>query len=682
MAEIVALDFSILKDAVSKQFAMMSKSQLFRVNVDKDELWHTYLSSFPEGTNPIYKTKSEHDCGCCRQFIRNIGDVVSIVDGKLVSIWDLEIDGPYGVVASKLSSLVKSCKIENLYLHTENSVGTDKNFQDLMGQVKTWKHFYVNLPSQAVAKGKDIGPSLSDSRATHDVMLRSLTEITNDAVETVLELISQGSLYRGEEQKYAVTEFQKLKRQFNKLKTDKEKDLFVWDNVKKLNHSVARIRNTAIGTLLQNLSEDMDIETAVKAWETVMAPTNYKRPTALITKKMIEEAGEKIKNLGLMSALERRFARLTDISPVNVLHANMDSKAVIAGSVFDDLVASLPTKAKNYDKVEEMDIEKFVKDVLPNAKEVELLFENRHVGNLVSLISPVDPTAGNLFKWNNNFSWTYNGDVADSVKERVKRAGGNVTGDLCCRLAWYNYDDLDLWMIEPDGFRICYSSKRSNKGGGQLDVDMNPGGGSPGRGSREAVENIFYPSRSCMKEGTYKLGVNNYRQVEKVDIGFEVEIDYLGDSKRFVYDKEVRTGENVVVAEFTYSRDKGIEIKRSLPSSESSKQIWNLQTQNFHKVNVISTSPNHWEEPGIGNKHYMFFIEGCQNDGTARGFYNEFLKSELEPHRKAFEVVGSKMRATETNDQLSGLGFTKTPNKNHVILRVKGSFTRTLKVIF
>ena len=49
-----------------------------------------------------------------------------------------------------------------------------------------------------------------------------------------------------------------------------------------------------------------------------------------------------------------------------------------------------------------------------------------------------------MFKWNNQFSWSYNGDMADSMKERVKQAGGNVTGDLCCRLAWEDKNDLDF----------------------------------------------------------------------------------------------------------------------------------------------------------------------------------------------------------------------------------------------
>ena len=62
---------------------------------------------------------------------------------------------------------------------------------------------------------------------------------------------------------------------------------------------------------------------------------------------------------------------------------------------------------KKLGKVEEVSIADFIAKVLPTAQSVEALFENRHAGNLVSLIAPVDATARQLFKWSNGFSWPY-----------------------------------------------------------------------------------------------------------------------------------------------------------------------------------------------------------------------------------------------------------------------------------
>lgn len=47
--------FMKFKKALQKHFDEMQKeaTHLFEVNVDKDELWNTYLDSFPAGTNEI-----------------------------------------------------------------------------------------------------------------------------------------------------------------------------------------------------------------------------------------------------------------------------------------------------------------------------------------------------------------------------------------------------------------------------------------------------------------------------------------------------------------------------------------------------------------------------------------------------------------------------------------------------
>lgn len=108
---------------------------------------------------------------------------------------------------------------------------------------------------------------------------------------------------------------------------------------------------------------------------------------------------------------------------------------------------------------------------------------------------------------------------------------------------------------------------------------------------------------------------------------------------------------------------------------------WNIDTNKFHKVNVMMLSPNYWDEQGIGNKHYFFMLDDCKNPEPVRGFFNEYLNSELTPHRKVFEVLADKMKTPYQEHQLSGLGFSSTM-RNSVIVKVDGTFSRTLKVNF
>lgn len=670
--------FKDFKTAVQRQFNLMKKSDLFRVDVDKDKLWEKYLSSFPEGTNPIFRERTEHDCQACRSFVRNAGSMITLVDGKVVSIWDVKVDGCYQVVADELSKFVKGFAIDNLFLHPESSIGVDKNFQQTDDGVLTWEHFFIQLPTEVICKGDLIGTKLSDYRSTRDVMFRGLSEITVESLDTVLELINQNSLYRGEESKHSVTSFSKLKNEFDKLLdfTDKQ-DKFCWSKVKSISAGIARLRNSAIGTLLVDLSEGKDLENAVASFEAKVAPQNYQRPTSLVTKGMIEKAKAKVEELGLTSALERRFAILEDITINNILFADRAVKAKM-DNVFDEIAAGKPAKVKKLDKVEEVTIDQFIKNILPNAESIEVLLENRHESNLVSLIAPVDLTAKGMFKWNNTFSWSYAGGLADSIKERVKKAGGNVTGDVCCRIAWYNKDDLDLHMHEPGGGHIYYPNRRKKSHcGGVLDVDAN---GMDGVRS-DPCENIFYEDMKKMKEGEYILRVNNYQKRENSNFGFDIEIDVQGTVHKFSYAKGLSEGETLDIARITYSKKDGITIVPFLLSSQSVKEIWGIPTQTYHKASVIMLSPNYWDEQTVGNKHYFFMLEGCLNDDQARGFLNEYLTTELTTHRKVLEIVGSKMQTEKSQNQLSGLGFSST-KRDTLLCKVKGSFTRTIKIVF
>lgn len=671
------MNFNVFKSAVAKQFATMQAKALFTVNISGDELWGTYLSAFPEGTNPIYRERTEHDCSCCKQFIRNIGGVVAIIDGKLVSIWDIVPTGtPYDIVAKALADKVHSSTIANVYLHYERHVGTDKNFVQLLDGQKTWEHFYVNPPYSVVRDKTNIPTELGKQRTAYEMVVRAIGAITNEAVDTVLELIDQNSIYRGEEHKHVVAKFKDMKKRYL-TSYGTPLNLFAWKEVTIGNPAVCAIRNSVIGTLLVDLSDGVPLERAVASFEAKVAPTNYKRPTALVSQAMITKAKQALTDLGLLSALERRYATMDDIQIGDILFASTDARRTITKDVFDTLTAGVKVKPK-LDKVEEVPIEKFIADILPTATGIEVLVENRHAGNLVSLVAPVDPTAPSLFKWNNSFSWSYQGDLADSLKERVKHAGGNVEGELCCRLAWEYTDDLDFHMYEPNDYRIYFDNvRRMSPNGGMLDTDAN---GCDGMKSRP-VENIFYRTLSTMANGDYHLAVHNFIR-RSSGVGFEVEIDLLGQLHHFTYDKVVGSKEPIEVATLRKTKT-GIEVTSSLPSTQSSKALWGVTTQTFVPVNLMLLSPNHWEDTGsgIGNKHYLFMLDGCRNDGSARGFFNEFLKPELDQHRKVIEMVGSKMKTGLSDRQLSGLGFSST-QRNSITCRVTGSFTRNIIITF
>ena len=682
--------------AIQKNLQQMSKdsSRLFTVNVDTDELYNLYLDSFPAGTNEIYRERREYDCSCCRHFIRDVGNVVSIKNGELHTIWGINpvSDDKYNVVAAALDAYVKQKAVSGVFLKKEKRIGIPENREMLpTGKINKYEHFFVDLPEICIFKecyGHTLEGDLSQFRDVRNVFKRSLDEISKEAVDTVLELIAQNSLYKGAEWKKQLTEFKNYQKEYGKL-TDEQKELWIWEKSIAAGAVIGKIRNHSIGTLLVNITEGMDLDLAVRKYEQIVAPTNYKRPNAIFTKKMLEDAKKTITELGYMDSLQRRFATLDDITVNNILFSNKDAAKRITGAMdlFDEMEQDVAIDPKRFSKVEEISAEDFIKNVLPVAKELEVYLENKHIQNMVSLIAPEVSDAKTMFKWNNGMSWAYTGNITDSdIKENVKAAGGSVTGIVRFSIQWNDKDgkdnsDLDAHCIEPKGGEhIYFGCRKSRRTRGELDIDITHPVDQCRNSNGVAVENITYPSQEYMIPGTYKFFVNQFAY--RGSQGFKAEIEVNGEIHSYEYNTPVRG--NVDVAEVILDQAGNFKVVDKLPGNCAaiSKDVWGIKTLQFTPVSVVCYSPNYWDEQkGIGHQHLFFMLKDCINPEEPNGYYNEFLKPELEQHRRVFEALGAKAHVKDVDDQLSGVGFSLT-KRNDLIIKVKGATERVLKIKF
>lgn len=682
----INMEFRNVKERLTGNFERISETnQIFVTDIDKDYLWELYINGFPDGTNPIYRERRLYDCSACRQFIRNIGGAVYIDDDlNIRSIFDFDTGSSvFQPVMDVLSEYVTSKPIIDIYLNDSRNVGIDSNKELLdSGEVITWDHFFVKLPSNLYNTHKDRIPTeKAKTRDRKNVFKRSLDEITIDAIDTVLELISSNTLYKGEEWKTALTKLKTFKTAYIHI-PDYKKDLYSWKTALTIDDVIGRIRNHSIGVLLTDISDGMDLDDAVRRYEKIVAPTNYKRPKAIYTKKMLEDAKQKITELGYMNSLPRRFATIDDITINNILFSNKDAAKRINGDIFDEMMSEVSVDPKKFSRVEEVTIYKFINDILPTTKNLEVFLENKHAPNMVSLIAPVNKDAKSMFKWNNGFSWAYSGNITDSdIRENVKLAGGSVDGALRFSIQW-NEDgtdncDLDAHCVEPGNYEIYFGSAKKPRFSpthGQLDVDIiDPNG-------KVAVENITWDRKNDMCAGDYIFAVRQYSG--SVKHGFKAEIEFNGIIHSFVYNKPMRKGEIVRVADVHMDRDGNFTIKEMLPSNISTREIWNLKSNNFVPVTVMMYSPNYWDDQnGIGHKHYFFMLKDCINPEQPNGFYNEFLDNRLIEHKRVFEALGGRLAVASADDQLSGIGFSST-KRNDIIVKVKGATERVMKIKF
>lgn len=662
-------DFAPFSKAVHTRYNQLAKQDLFVTTEDHEALISHYLASFPEGTNPIYITNTEHDCSCCKNFIKNLGNLVAIVDGKVETIWDVKgLAYPYDVVAASMDAYIKAQPITGIFRSSEKSYGAEKTVQTLPDlSTKRWNHFHGEVTGKHFTKS--VGEEKGQASTNQQTLKRGLEELTVEALNQVVELIEAKSLYRGEEHLASVKKFRTLQHGYLKLNAC-ERELFLWVNQA---NGAAHFRNTVIGTLVQDLSNGVALEDAVKMFESKVAPANYKRPTALVTPRMVEEAMKTIKGLDYEDSLERRMARISDIGVTNVLWVNNETKSKMKGGIENVLMAAAKANVKPKEvKAEDISIDGFMA-LLPGVTGMELLVKNAHAASFVTLTAPVHNDTKPLFKWPNNFGWSYDGNVTDSIKERVKSAGGNVTNAaLRVSLAWFNNDDLDL-HCNFYGTHVYYANPM-----GILDVDMNGRGGMSK--DRKPVENMSFRS---LRDGVYTFKVNQYNRRETIDKGFEVEVECAGQPHNFQFNHAVLgdvglftiTIKNGVIADIAVS-------DKRLISGAAPQEKWGINTEQFVKVNTLLNSPNHWDGNTVGNKHHFFILEGCKTDQPARGIYNEFLTPELDKHRKVFELLGDKTKCPVADEQLSGLGFSST-NKATVTVKVTGpKLNKTFNVNF
>ena len=691
---------------IQAQFNKMCKTgKLFRSKVTGQEVWDKYLGSFED--DPIFRDpeSSSHNCNLCKNFIRRYGNIIAIDENyKIMTIWDVNPDDVYKPSAKAISKLLKSKPVLDVFFETFDELNSlpyescnktqplyklgmshnvkryTKEEAEKFGVVKpneirTFHHMYLSIPTEFVNKSGSSVESLQGTyRAAKDVFTRGMEEISFDTLTLVKDLIIQKSLLDGQTHLFKVEKMIELKKEFDLISSENRNN---WCWLNSYNNQFAKFRNELIGTLCSDLSQGMDLNTACQTWNKRVDPANYMKASAPITKRQIEEAQKFVEENDYVESFNRRFATIEDIKASEILHMNSGKGELKEVSIFDSIKStSTRHKKAEFDKVEEVSIDTFMKDILPTCTSVEAYLENRLEGNMVSLTTSKVKESKPIFKWTNNYSWTFNGNLAGKsmIKENVKSAGGKIDGLLRCSLQWNDEDtkgivDFDLHCQESDGSHINYSDKRSNVTNGWLDVDMI-------RPSKIGIENITWQKK--LPDMKYKFFVKNF--CGSSNTGFKVEIEFDGNVFNYHYQNPVAGKQNIEVATVTVKKGV-ISIVHHLPESSNSREIYGLPTNEFHKINLICLSPNHWDENNVGNKHYFFMLNECKCPTSIRSFHAENLIPELAQHRKVLEVLGNSTMISPADKQLSGLGFNATVH-DELIVRLQGSFKRVIKIKF
>jgi hypothetical protein len=493
------MTFKNLNNKIKEQFSLMQQYKLYRINKTGEEVWNTYLNGFKPEQNPVFRdpNSSTENSNNDKNFIRRYGNIVAITpELEVISLFDINVEGSkYEDTIKGLQGFIKTSEIKEVFFETFNELNSlpyekvNKNadkFQlghektlkkytqeevDKFGVVNTsdvytFDHFHVFLNKQFVdTSGKSVESIMGEYRDAKNVFQRAMQEIPLDTLNLVRDLINQGSLLDGQTHLYKIEQFIPLKQEYDNIENSK-KDKWCW--MKSYQLPFAKFRNELIGTLCSELAEGEELNKACQNWNKRVDPSNYMKATAPITKKQIEEARKFVEENGYEDSFDRRFANIDDIKVSEILHSNVGEGKIKSVSIFDNVKAtSTRHKRSEFDGIEIVSIDKFMKDILPTCTSVEAFLTNQQEGNLVSLTTANNKDSKPIFKWSNNYSWTFNGNLAgkSQIKENVKLAGGKVDGVLRFSIMWAdgNGDDSDLRFLDQTGVIVGLLAKGKAK---------------------------------------------------------------------------------------------------------------------------------------------------------------------------------------------------------------------------
>lgn len=706
-----------LNNKIQAQFDKMSKTgKLYRVELSGSDVWDIYLKGF--GNDPIFRdpASSEHNCNHCNNFIRRYGNIVSLDENlKLVSIFNVEDTEEYQASMDAMDKAITSSKIANIFLETFEELnslpyevckknadvfrlGIDKNHKrytqaeaDMYGvvkkdEVRTFNHLHLNLNKLFVDHTKkSIESIMADYRSAKEVFKRGMEEISCDTLVLVRDLINQGSLLDGQTHLFKIEQIIPLATEYKDI-SEGNKDTWCWEKSRGL--AFAKFKNELIGVLCSELSEGEELNKACQSWNKRVDPANYMKASAPITASQIKAAEQFIVDNGYVESFDRRLATIDDISASEIQHMNIGADKIPSVTLFGDIKATKTQHKRNqFDNIEEVSVEKFMAEILPSCNSVSLYLKNNHEKSMATLTTANVKESKPIFKWDNNYSWSFNGNLAgkSQIKEEVKSQGGKVDGVLRFSIMWAedagDSSDLDAHCFEPNRNKIYYGSKNSARTGGNLDIDITNPQGHKRRTNKAVVENITYPSLDRMENGTYLFSVHQFS--ERQSKGFKAEIEFDGQLFSYEHNRSLSNKSTIDVAAVTLKNGE-FTINNILPATDgegTKREVYGLETNQFHKVNLMCVSPNHWSTNKVGNKHYFFMLDGCIADNQVRGFHNENLSAELLAHKKVIEVLGNTKMIDPKGKQLSGLGFNSTV-RDEVIVKLEGSFKRTVKIKF
>ena len=354
--------------------------------------------------------RQHYNCNSCRRFINRFGGLVSIdSQGKTNSfLTEMGVSNFFLPSIRNMIKYIESAKVTGVFLTTKLTLG-----EPTTGE---WNHMAVKLKTPIFTeRAQDAGQVMAEKLEDYKMTINGLIEFPLPVVTKALVIMEADALYRSEKVLGPAKWLRNLHEARAETRNARLKENLTWLAVATAPVGFAHIRSSMIGTLLEDITNNLPMEDIRRKFADKMHPLKYQRPTAVPAVGNVKQAEKLVDKLGIEPAFHRRFARLEDLQTFWTPAPAVKSKD--SGGLFKSVKTKNTAEPGLGNKVmlpeQTLTMEKFRQKVLPKALGLEM-FVPTH-GHFTALVTAEDPDAPPIIQWDteeqrNPVSWYfYNG---------------------------------------------------------------------------------------------------------------------------------------------------------------------------------------------------------------------------------------------------------------------------------
>lgn len=375
---------SLIKTNFEK--AIQDGSPLFTTNVFG--LFNLFLERLPD------EARQHYNCNACRSFVTHYGGLVTITpSGNIQSaMWSRGVPKFFAEAVEAMRVLVINAKVTGVFIPSQEVLG--------IPVTGVWHHMHVEVPKDRVHNSKltYAHQVVAEKKEDFRILNEYLADYPLSIVLPAVKLLKTDSLYRSEKC-LGVAEWLQQLQSAILAKSSKQRRNLVWLAVATAPPGFCHIKESMIGTLLDDLKAGLDFNDISRRFAEKMHPLKYQRPQAAPTSGNVARAEEIVKKLGIEKSLERRFARLDEIQtlwiPKQVKQQYKEGHSVFSHLVTKDK-APEPQDIKI--PIVTMTWDKFLRTVLPEAETIEFYAISRR-DNYSAILTAAHEDAPPIIQW-------------------------------------------------------------------------------------------------------------------------------------------------------------------------------------------------------------------------------------------------------------------------------------------